>query len=65
MNKFDYAKNRLNNMIDDFGKVECFYHMDGKIIVEFENGMYLVLSDEEVNHHAILYLESEIERVKH
>lgn len=65
MSKFEYAKNRLNNIKDDLGKVECFYHADGKIIVEFENGMNLALSDEEVNYQAISYLESEIERLKH
>ena len=65
MSKFEYAKNRLNDMRVDLGMIESFYHDDGKIIVEFQNGMQLVLSDEEVNYQAISYLESEIERLKH
>jgi len=64
MRKLEYAKERLNDLSDEMGNVQCFYIHDDKLMIELENGMNLSLSEEEVSYQASEFLQSELNRLR-
>jgi len=68
MNKFEYAKKRLDLMKDEVDGIHYVFILthgaEQNLYIGFPNGMNIKLHDAEVNYQAISYLESEIERIK-
>jgi hypothetical protein len=64
MTRIEYAKERLKYLKDEMGQIKNIFIQNDKLMLEFENGMNLELSDDEIIYQSVSYLESEIEKVK-
>ena len=63
-NKIKYAMNRLNDLAKyELHGLNQINRFGNSISLEFNNGMQFELSDKEINHQSILFLESEIEGI--
>ena len=62
MTSIDYAKERISIFKDEMGEIQQVFESDGKLYIEFENGMNLQLHDDEVTYQAIEYLEDKLRK---
>lgn len=62
MTSIDYAKERISIFKDEMGEIQQVFESDGKLYIEFENGMNLQLHNDEINYQAIEYLEYKLRR---
>jgi len=62
--KILYAEKRLNLLKGEMGSIKKIMLDDGKILLEFENGMNLQLHEKEIEYQAVEHLNSEIETVR-
>ncbi len=46
------------------GQIKNIFIQNGKLTLEFENGMNLELSDDEIMYQSVSYLESEIDKIE-
>ena len=57
-----YAEKRINLLKNEMGGIKKVFQSDDNLYIEFEDGRNLQIHDDEINHQAIEYLESEIEQ---
>ena len=64
MKSIDYAEKRISLLKDEMGQMQRLFQANGRLFIEFENGMNLQIHDDEINYQATSHLESEIEHLK-
>jgi hypothetical protein len=61
----EYGIKRINLLKEEMGSIQRTFTSEGKLYVEFENGMNLQLHEDEITHQAEELLVSQLEAIRH